>query len=404
MGLLDKAIRAEALLSKTNYTRHRFYASSSQPLSLKQLLEIAKSRGDHDLLALRNDHPLGYAGTGGSSDLRIVIAERYGSSITAENVVVFPGSQTGMTLTFLALLNKSDHTIIITPSYQSLEEGPTIAGCNITRVALSPDNCWELDVEAVEKEIRDNTNFIILNDPHNPSGHVMKKETQSRLIELAEEHNIFIFSDEVYRLLEHNSDDRLHSIADLYDKGIALGTMSKAYGAGGIGVGWVVCQDMGVIEKLQTSQHIFAVSVSRPGEILAMMALRATDEIVGNNINIIKYNLLLLDKFIQEYEKWFEWVRPNAGGTAFVKFKGPLTGNELAEQLLIEGILVFPPSIFDCNKNLEQYFRIGYSRTTMPDALGAFKRFVDKNIKKWDSSASLASIPDTRVQVRSARL
>ena len=67
-----------------------------------------------------------------------------------------------------------------------------------------------------------------------------------------------------------------------------------------------------------------------------------------------------------------------SGGTGFVKFKGPITANELADRLLEHEILVFPPSIFDCDESLSQYFRIGFSRNTMPAALKAFQRFIDK--------------------------
>ena len=64
--------------------------------------------------------------------LHLGIAELYEDRIAAENIVVFPGAQTGMTLTARALLNEGDHAVIVTPSYQSLEEGPKLAGCEIT--------------------------------------------------------------------------------------------------------------------------------------------------------------------------------------------------------------------------------------------------------------------------------
>ncbi len=76
-------------------------------------------------------------------------------------------------------------------------------------------------------------------------------------------------------------------------------------------------------------------------------------------------------------------TKPEAGGTGFVKFKGPITSDELAKELLEEGILVFPSYIFDCEDNLKQYFRIGFSRKTMPAALDAFKKFVDERRAQW---------------------
>jgi aspartate/methionine/tyrosine aminotransferase len=378
MHLLQNSIRSEVLLAKTVNIKHRFYASSSEPLKHKDLIAAAESNGDHALIEAYNDHSLGYADNGGTHDLRNEIAQLYGSNINADNIVVFPGAQTGMTLTAQALLDNGDHAIIITPSYQSLEEGAMLAGCEITRVALTPDNDWQLNLQAVEAAIQANTKYIALNDPHNPSGALMSFAAKQALIALAEKHGVLIFSDEVYRLLELDVSERSPSMADLSNNAIALSTMSKPWGAGGTGIGWVVCQDRKICEQLIKAQHIYAVCFSRAGEIQAMMAIRSKDVIIDKNMNIIKQNLDLLDAYFDANQSLFEWVRPKAGGTGFVKFKGPISANELAEKLLQQDILVFPPVIFDCDESLRQYFRIGFSRNTMPAALKAFQCFIDE--------------------------
>jgi len=385
MHLLKNSIRSEELLAKTINIKHRFYASSSEPLRLLDLIAAAEQNGDQALIQAYHDHDLGYADNGGSLDLRGEIAELYGANITAENVVVFPGAQTGMTLTAQALLYFGDHAIIVTPSYQSLEESAKLAGCEITRVNLTPDDDWQINIEAIEAAIKTNTKYIALNDPHNPSGALMNYQTKVALMTLAEKHDILIFSDEVYRLLEIDPTERSPSIADLSTKAIALSTMSKPWGAGGTGIGWVVCQDKKLCKKLLKAQHIYAVCFSRAGEIQAMMAIRSVDNIISKNITIIKDNLKLLEHYFASNNDLFEWIVPKAGGTGFVKFKGPLTANELAAQLLEHEILVFPPSIFDCDDTLSQYFRIGFSRSTMPASLQAFKRFIDEQRPLWNT-------------------
>lgn len=383
MHLLENPIRSDELLVETIDIEHRFYASSSEPLDHKELIEFAKLNGDQHLIDLYNDHSLGYAENGGSADLREVISTLYDDTIGADNIVVFPGAQTGMTITNMALLHPGDHAIIVTPSYQSLEEGVKLAGANVTRVALSPDNNWQVDVDEISAAIQEDTRYLVFNDPHNPSGSLMTPEIKRELVELAEEHDILIFSDEVYRLLELNPEEKSPSVAELTSNGLALGTMAKPWGAGGACIGWVACQDVNIIDKLRKAQHLFGVCFSRAGEIQAMMTIRSSDAIIEKNMQIIKDNLVLLDQFFEDYEDLFEWMRPQASGTGFVKFKGPITSDELARQLLDEGILVFPSYIFDCNENLKQYFRIGFSRRTMPAALDAFKKFIDKNVAHW---------------------
>lgn len=383
MHLLDKPIRSEELLTKTFDIEHRFYASSSEPLLHKELYEGAKQNGDQDLIDQFDNHALGYAENGGSLDLREEIAQLYGANISAQNIVIFPGAQTGMTLSAQALLHKGDHVIVVTPSYQSLEDGAKLAGAEVTRVALSPDRGWQIDVNAVEAAIQPNTKQILFNDPHNPSGSLMTAEIKDELIALAKAHGIRIFSDEVYRLLEFDSEERSPSFAELYNQALALGTMAKPFGAGGVCIGWVACQDLDLVAKLQRSQHIYSVCLSRAGEIQAMMVLRQKEKIIARNLQIINENLLILDKYFKEHSDLFEWVPPKASGTGFVKFKGPFDADQLAAELLEVGILIFGPSIFDCDENLKQYFRIGFSRRTMPAALKAFEKFIDNRKETW---------------------
>ncbi len=383
MHLLDNPIRSDELLVKTVDIKHRFYASSAEPMTHKELIEFATENGDQHLIDLYNDHSLGYAENGGSLDLREELSNLYGPEIGSENIVVFPGAQSGMTITTQAMIHAGDHAIIITPSYQSLEEGVKYAGGEVTRIALSPENDWQIDVAAVEAAIQENTRYLVFNDPHNPSGSLLGAETKEQLVKIAEKNNILILSDEVYRLLEIDPDERSNSIAEMSKNGLALGTMAKPFGAGGVCIGWVACQDKTIIDKLLKAQHLFAVCFARAGEIQAMMALRVRDKIVDKNMGIIRDNLKLLDTFFDEYEGLFEWMKPQAGGTGFVKFNGPLTSDELADQLLEEGILIFPSSIFDCDEDLKQYFRIGFSRKTMPASLEAFKEFVEANKASW---------------------
>ena len=122
------------------------------------------------------------------------MATLYGDNISASNIVVFPGTHTGMTLSAQALVHKGDHAIVITPSYQSLEESPKLAGCEISRVSLSPDTNWQLDITDVEATIQKNTRYITLINPHNPSGALLDYETKLALIGLAENYELLIFS------------------------------------------------------------------------------------------------------------------------------------------------------------------------------------------------------------------
>merc|ERR1711904_537088 len=112
----------------------------------------------------------------------------------------------------------------------------------------------------------------------------MKQSVQAQLIALAEKRGVYILSDEVYRLLEHNEDDRLPAMCDVYSKGMSVVTMSKPWGACGVTIGWIATQDMELKQRLVDTQYFGPACPSRASEIQGIMILRASDAILEKNM------------------------------------------------------------------------------------------------------------------------
>lgn len=359
--------------------------SFAQPLTNEELIALSLSRGDEDIVEQYKRHSLGYTPNGGSLDLREEIAKLYGAAIGAENIVVFTGGQVALQTAAFALLDKSCHSIVFTPGYQSVIEAPLHAGSQITKIALRPEEGWQIDMAAVEAAIQDNTKYIVINQPYNPAGTLMSAKQQEELTALADKHDIYILSDEVYRLLEHDAKVRLPAMAELYSKGLSACTLSKPWGGCGITIGWLALSDMDLKQKVIDTQYFGTACPSRASEIQAIMTLRASDKILEKNLTIIRHNLALLDVFFQDYADLFGWVHPKAGAIAFVKFKGPLTSEELGAQLAKAGISIKPAYVFDDSDSddYRDYFRIGYGEEIMPQALDALRGFVEDHKEVW---------------------
>jgi len=367
----------EVCLEKHHNLRYQFYASSSEPMTLKEL----KSLEDDSIAPMFQELVLSYAESNGGPLLLKEIAKIYGDSIVEENILCFPGAQTGIFTVLTSLLSSKDHCVLISPCYPSLENIPA-AICETTKVMLKYADKWQLDLNAIAAAIRPNTKLIVLNSPNNPTGSLISQQAQQELVELARKHGIWIFSDEVYRLLEFDLKDRLAPIAEIYEKGISLGVMSKAYGLGGLCIGWVACQNKEILKKSSDLKHYFAVSNSAVSEIHAIVALRSSEIIVNQRREIILENMQLLDRFFANYHDWFEWIRPNAGCVGFVKFKSSkLSVTELLTQLVEQSeIFVMPASAFDFP---EEFFRIGFGRRLMSKSLDQFQSFVDQHKENW---------------------
>jgi aspartate/methionine/tyrosine aminotransferase len=355
-----------------------------EPLTNKQLLTLSLERGDHQLVDEFHKHSLIYTPNGGSLDLRQEIANLYGPKITADNILVFSGGQVALQTAATAILDKDSHSIVFTPGYQSVQQAPVQAGSQVTTIYLNPEDNWQINPKTVEAAIQSNTRYMVINEPYNPAGTLMSLQLQQQLRDIAEKNDMYFLADEVYRLLEHDVKDRLPAMADLYAKGLSVCTLSKPWGGCGITIGWLALQDLELKQKLIDVQYFGTACPSRASEIQAIMTLRASDIILKEKLNIIRHNLTLLDKFFANYQDLFEWVRPNAGAIAFVKFKGPLTSDELGTVLAESGISIKPAYVFMSDvKGYEDYFRIGYGELDMPTALTALINFVEMNKSDW---------------------
>lgn len=366
-----------------------FSNSFAQPLTMRELVELTEARGDHALLDEFHLHALDYTPTGGSLDLRTTIAGFYGEQISADNILVFAGGQVALQTCACALLTRADHAIVFTPGYQSVQQAPVFADAEVTSIRLKAEHGWQIQIAEVKAAIRSNTRYLVINEPSNPSGSLMRPALQQQLVALAERHSLHIMSDEVYRHLEHDPRTRLPAMADIYARGISLCTMSKPWGACGVTIGWLALQDLKLKQQCIDVLYFGSACPARASELQSMMTLRASDAILSKNLAIIDRNMQLLDVFFERYAHFFQWVRPTAGAVAFVKFSGPMSAAELGIQLASAGISIKPAYVFtdpnDTNavSAYRDYFRIGFGEACIPNVLAALQDFVEQHQQKW---------------------
>ncbi|NIR52406.1 aminotransferase class I/II-fold pyridoxal phosphate-dependent enzyme, partial [candidate division KSB1 bacterium] len=163
------------------FERHEFKASyllccsDCESFSVEELLHF-----EPEVWQSFGKHWLGYTETHGSPELRNEIVGLY-RQISAENVLVHSGGEEGIFVFMNAVLTKGDHVIIHYPCYQSLREVPRAIGCEVTKWVTREEDGWELDIDFLEQNIRENTRAIIINCPHNPTGYLMSHEKFSQV-------------------------------------------------------------------------------------------------------------------------------------------------------------------------------------------------------------------------------
>lgn len=350
--------------------------SDAQTLTIRELLALA----DAEDRAAWEDLPLSYIETWGTPKLRQAIAASY-ANVVPEDVLAFAGAEEGLYCAMHALLGSGDHAIIVTPNYQSAEQVP-LSLCAVEGVALREDRGWDLDLQELAAKIRPNTKLISINFPHNPTGKIIDRAAFDALVSLCRKHGIWLFSDEVYRGLEIDPAKRLPAAVEVYERGLSLGVMSKAYGLPGLRLGWIAAKDHALLSKMGRIKHYLSICNAGPSEHLATIALKARDKVIGRNVALLKDNLTAVERFFADYPGRFQWYRPDGGCVAFPRYLGG-EGVETFCQRLVEedSIVLLPASIYQSslNSTAPDRFRIGFGRSYTKDGLNAMRRFLARN-------------------------
>jgi aspartate/methionine/tyrosine aminotransferase len=369
--------KLEAHFSRWEFkARYHLTASDAQSMTLRDLLALA---GPDDAKAF-DELWLGYTETFGGADLREAIARTYDHR-TPQDILCFAGAEEGIYIASHVLLEAGDHAIVLTPNYQAAETIP-LSICAVTGVALDPEQDWDLDIDRVAAAIRPNTKLISINFPHNPTGKIIKPHVLNALVALCRRHGIWLFSDEVYRLLGPDENSHLPPVADIYERGLSLNVMSKAYGLPGLRIGWIACGDRTVLARMERMKHYLSICNAAPSEFLAQVALKHAERILARNNTLIRNNLALLDEFFADYPDLFVWSPSDGGCVGYPRYIGPGSVDDFTTTLVEQaGVLLLPSGLYrsDLGPTPDDRFRIGFGRANLAEGLAAFRAHLTRN-------------------------
>ncbi|WP_312418939.1 pyridoxal phosphate-dependent aminotransferase [Shinella sp.] len=367
--------RLETHFSRWEFkARHHMTASDAETMTMAELLALA---GSEDLEAWERVS-LGYTQTWGAPELRDTIASTY-ETLEGADILTFAGAEEGLYCAMLALLGPDDHAIVTVPNYQSMETLPVTITGSVTGVALRSENRWQLDLDDVRAALRPETRLIAVNFPNNPTGAIADQAIYRELVALCAERGIHLFSDEVYRGLEVDDAKRLPQAADLFDKGISLNVMSKAYGLPGLRIGWIACRDHALLERMEKMKHYLSICNARPSEVLAGIALKARETILARNRALCAENTEKLGRFLADYPDLYQFTPPDGGCVAFARYIGADGVEQHCRRLVEEkGVLLLPSSLYvsDLLPVPADRFRVGIGRRNIDAGLAAWREFL----------------------------
>jgi len=282
------------------------------------------------------------------------------------DVLGLAAAEEGILVAYHALLGAGEHAVIETPCYGSALELVRSTGAEVSEWRRRYEDGWAHDVDELERLLRPDTRLLYINSPHNPTGRAMSHEVFARVVELAREHSLVLFSDEVYRGLEHDDADRLPAAVDAYERAISLGAVSKAHGLPGLRVAWLAARDPALLARVRDMKLYTTICSPAPSELLVALALRHGDRLIARSRELVLANMGPLEEFLARRAELFEWVRPNAGPIGFPRVRAEVEVEPWCEQIAERaGVLLLPGVVY----GQPRHVRMGFGRANLAQAI-----------------------------------
>jgi aspartate/methionine/tyrosine aminotransferase len=185
----------------------------------------------------------------------------------------------------------------------------------------------------------------------------MDKDFLQKIIDLLVPHDTWLLCDEVYRGLDGSGNGFTASVADLYDRSISTGSMSKVYSLAGLRLGWLASRAEGILDEVMTHRDYNTISVGMLDDYFASMALESRSRVLERSHKITRGNRQILADWVAK-EPSITWVPPRSGTTALLKYDLPVSSWDFCVRLVEEtGVMLCPGSVL----NQEGWLRIGYA-------------------------------------------
>ncbi|WP_109341043.1 pyridoxal phosphate-dependent aminotransferase [Saliniradius amylolyticus] len=187
----------------------------------------------------------GYGDAKGIYSARVAVMQYYQQkgiqNIDIDDVYIGNGVSELIVMAMQALLNSGDEVLIPSPDYPLWTGAVSLSSGTPVHYVCDEQSGWFPDIDDIKAKITTNTRAIVLINPNNPTGAVYSKELLLEIIELARQHDLIIFSDEIYDKILYDEAKHI-STASLADDVflVTLSGLSKNYRVAGFRVGWMM--------------------------------------------------------------------------------------------------------------------------------------------------------------------
>ena len=356
--------------------RYNLAESTSQDLTFGEIVALAGG-----LTALEN-LKMGYGSSAGLARLRAGIASLTG--VAEGDVITMQGAALGLFLLGMELCSPGDEAVIVTPCFPPSRDSLAATGVTLRECRLSFEDGYRLTAQSLEPLLNSRTRLVSIATPQNPSGVRtplpelrMIAETMRRLAPEA-----YLFIDETYRDATYGDEPLPGSAALLGPRVITGASVSKAYGAPGLRVGWLTVRDAGLRERLTIAKMNTVISCSPLDETLAAVVIENRGRILEQRRELLAAGRSSVMEWVANQNRHVEWVKPDGGALCCLRLNPSIFDGESVRRfwaaLPDAGLQLGDGAWFGESSSV---FRLGFGYLpikVLPAALAALSAVIDK--------------------------
>lgn len=248
---------------------------------------------------------LEYSPSEGLRSLREKLREyyhRFNIDVDVDDIIVTTGGSEAVLFAFMACLDPGDEIIVPEPAYANYIAFAISAGAKIVTIPSTIDNGFQLPpIEEFEKLITPRTKGILICNPNNPTGYLYTMKEMLQLRDLVKKHDLFLFSDEVYREFCYTGAPYISAfhLPDIEGQVVLIDSVSKRYNECGIRIGALITKHK---ELKQNVMKFCQARLSPPllGQIVAEASIDTPPEYMLETYNeYVERRKFLVDRINQ---------------------------------------------------------------------------------------------------------
>ena len=342
----------ERVMSKwENVVDYNLGDSGVHPMTTEELVDDPKVI--EDILSTGLYHPQ----ANGILELRENIANLY-PGVTPDNVLVTSGAAQANFTSLWTLLKPGDEIVVMLPNYMHIWGIAHNFRLNVKDFNLKEELNWAVDLDELNNTVTDKTKLIAVCNPNNPTGYIMTPEEMDAVVAAADRVGAWLLADEVYAGTERTSDEVTPSFLGRYDRVLAIGSMSKAYGMPGLRIGWIVSTE-DVVEEIWARQEYVTIGSAMLNNKLAAYALspEVHPRILARTRDYVRKGYDHFERWAKSHGDLFAWVPPQAAPIVFAHYNADINSTEFGMHLIHEyGVQIVPGDHFGLDRHLRISF------------------------------------------------